>query len=234
MSKAEKTFLGCILAGILAILSKRIRIILILLIGLPMLFPVFLINIAENYMNGYDISFEYLGEAKLDTEKAVEAEWNRILYANIGEKQWAFIIDSKTEFEEKYEAYGAPSDLVEDFDFDENILLISINRQISAVRLLEKNTVWQDNVPYAFPEFSFKNQSQNNMLYYYKLPRIEITYQNSEGERVSEKLCLWKVDYNDREKSVNGVRQFQYVDWIPVFRKWNWAFEKFNVGLGES
>ena len=234
MSRKEKTFIGCILAVISGVLSKGARLFLLLLIGVPFLLPILVINVAQNYMNAYDIPFEYMGKAGLDVDGKMEAEWGNIIYTDIQKKQWAFIIDSKEEYEESYEQYGFPDEFVGQFDFENNILIVSLNRNISAVRLLEKNTVWQDGIPYAFPEFTYKNQYENNMLYFYKVPRMDITYQNSDGENVSTKLYLWKSDYNDRKIRINGERQIQYVEWIPILKKWNWAFEKINVRIGEG
>lgn len=234
MSRKEKSFIGCVLAVVLGVLSEGARLFLLLLIGVPFILPIFVINIAQNYMNAYDIPFEYIGEAELDSKKAVEAEWKSVIYTDIQKKQWTFIVDSKEEFEESYKQYGFPDEFIDQFNFEKSILIISLNRNISAVRLLEKNTVWQDGLPYAFPEFTYKNQYENNMLYFYEVPRMDITYQNSAGENVLTKLYLWKADYNDRKIRINGERQIQYVEWIPLLKKWNWAFEKLNARIGEN
>ena len=73
MSRKEKTFIGCILAVISGVLSKGARLFLLLLIGVPFLLPILVINVAQNYMNAYDIPFEYMGKAGLDGKKAMEA-----------------------------------------------------------------------------------------------------------------------------------------------------------------
>lgn len=226
MSRKEKTVIGCILVVIAGALSELARVVIVFYAILPVGFPMFLIVASGHYMDGYEVTYEYMGEARLDTDRTAGAEWEKVLYGDIYKKQWAFIVDSEEEFEQIYGKYGVPDDLLSQFDYENNILVISINRHVNSIKLLEKGTVWQDGVPYAFPDFTFEGKFDNNQLYFYRVPRIELTYLNCDKEKVVSKLNMWKVAYADRGQEVNGNIQTHHTEYFPFFPKWSWAWEK--------
>lgn len=194
----------------------------------PLAGPAINVMVAGNYAETMDISFEYFGKENFDMGEVHIAEWTRVLCADIDEKQWAFIVDSEEEYQNQYVAYGVTSDLVEDFDFENNILIISLNRPLSSVRIWERYTVWEDGQPYASPEFTFQYANETNAVYFQSIPRVDLKYKNADGEVIVAKLSLWETEYGDRENPEHGKEQGQHVDFWGFIKKWTWAFKYFN------
>ena len=116
------------------------------------------------------------------------------------------------------------SELVKGFDFENNILLITINRPLSSVRIMERNTGWKDGKPYASAEFTYKKECEDDTVCFHSLPRVILKYKNRGGEIITSRLSLWKIRYDSRENPPNKVYQIQSVDYTEAARKWIWAF----------
>ena len=144
----------CFLWVITIIVDKNPREAALFVTSEPVIGSIINMIVSWNYINARDLSFEYIGRDELDRGKAEKAEWNEILDVSLYEKQWTFIVDSEAEYQTEYAVYGMESELVSEFDYDNNILLITINRPLSSVRIMEHNTGWKAGIPYASPEFT--------------------------------------------------------------------------------
>jgi hypothetical protein len=229
MRRYEYAVMLCLLWLACVIMSGDIGMALLTSVGEPLLGPFINVMVSLNYIDARDLSFEYMGRDELDREKAEKAEWHNALYEFYDKKQWTFIVDSEEEYQEEYAAYGMESELARDFDYENNILLITISRPLSSVRIMEHYTGWKDGRPYASPEFTYKNEEwESSAIYFHSLPRIELKYKNRDGGIITSKLSLWKTKYDDKEDPPNSVPQTQSVDYIGFAKKWIWAFKYFN------
>lgn len=210
------------------LLGKASRYSALGLLSTPLIAPIITILVGTEYLEAMDVPFEYMGSAKLDNESVGMADWRYAQYAAQDEKQWTFVIESEEEFRSEYEEHGVDGSYVENFDFENNILLISLNRPISSVRISERDRVWKDDVPYVCADFTYKTECENNVMYYHKLPRIELNFMRK-SEIISTKLHMYNIPYEEREKPAYGSKQTQHVDKNPVWPRWGWAFDMFNA-----
>lgn len=184
--------------------------------------------VATEYFETIDLPFEYIGSSQLDIDAVGLAEWRYILGADYRERLWTFVVDDEEEFINLYKNHGVDGSYVEDFDFENYILLISMNRPISAVRISEKDRMWKEDIPYVCAEFTYKTEYEDNRVYYHRLPRTEFKFRRK-GEIITRKLHLYATPYEERKKPAYGSKQIQFVDSNPFFPKWGWAFDKFNT-----
>lgn len=184
--------------------------------------------VAGEYFETIDLPFEYMGSRELDVDAVDLAEWRYILGAEHGESLWTFVIDSEEEFMDLYGNHGVDENYVEDFDFENYILLISANSPISAVRISERDRMWDGDMPYVCAEFTYKTEYVRNRMYYHRLPRKEFKFCRK-GEIITRKLHIYATPYEKREKPAYGSKQIQFVDSNPFWPKWGWAFSKFNT-----
>lgn len=191
-------------------------------LGEPFIIPTIVWLVADEYCNAIDVPYHYMGSKMLDTEQVSGAEWTRIFMADYYRKQWAFVIDDQEEFEGKYAAYGVDGSLVEDFDYTENILVLSINRQIDQIYALDTEVIWQNDIPYIEPDFSYKNKMENNMIYYYEVPRTKVRYEREDEVKMTD-LHLSNPVYSEKRT--------RHVNVFPFFNRWGRAFNKFNNGV---
>lgn len=188
-------------------------------LGEPLIIPAVVYMVADEYCEAINVPYHYMGSKMLDTEQRQGAEWTRVFFNG---QQWAFVIDDQEEFEGKYAAYGVDGSLVEDFDYTENILVLSVNRQIDQIYAMETDATWQNDIPYMEPDFSYKNKMENNMVYYYEVPRMKVKYEREDEVKMTD-LHLSNPDYNEKKR--------RHVNFFPFFNKWGWAFDKFNYGV---
>lgn len=189
---------------------------------LYLIMPMVTFMVAYEYCNAVDVPYHYMGSKMLDTEQVHGAEWRGIFIADYYRKQWAFVIDNQKEFEEKYAAYGVDGSYVKDFDYTQNILVLSINRQIDQIYALDTEVTWQDDIPYMEPDFSYKNKIENNMIYYYEVPRMKVRYEREDEVKMTD-LHLFNPVYSEKKR--------KHVNVFPFFNKWGRAFDKFNYGV---
>ena len=71
-------------------------------------------------------------------------------------------------------------------DFDNYIMVMSVNRPIIAIRIMKNYPVWQDSKPYSYPQFVFGREEERDMVYYYKVYRIDTTYWRR-GEEITSR-----------------------------------------------
>lgn len=218
----------CILWFIGIVVDENPREVLMCAAVEPVIGAVINMMVSLNYIDARGLKFEYIGRDELDREKAEEAEWSGVLDVSLYEKQWTFIADTEEEYQTEYAAYGMESELVKGFDFENNILLITINRPLSSVRIMERNTGWKDGKPYASAEFTYKKECEDDTVCFHSLPRVILKYKNRGGEIITSRLSLWKIRYDSRENPPNKVYQIQSVDYTEAARKWIWAFKYFN------
>lgn len=209
----------CGLLLVLTIIDYRMA---IACLGEPFIIPTVAYMVADEYCNAIDVPYHYMGSQMLDTEHVAGAEWMGIFVADYYSKQWAFVIDNQEEFEEKYAAYGVDESYVKEFNYTENILVLSINRQINQIYALETDVIWQNDIPYIEPDFSYKNKIENNMIYYYEVPRMKVQFEGEDEAKITN-LHLSNPDYSEKKT--------RHVNVFPFFNKWGWAFDKFNYGV---
>lgn len=187
-------------------------------LGEPFIIPTVAWLVADEYCNAIDVPYQYMGSKTLDREQVSDAEWTRIFFY----EQWAFVIDDREEFEEKYAPYGVDGSLVEDFDYTENILVLSFRRRIDQMYALDTEVMWQNDIPYMEPDFSYKNETESNMIYYYEVPRMEVKYEREDEVKTTD-LHLSNPDYSEEKR--------RHINFFPFLNKWGRAFDKVNYGV---
>lgn len=100
-------------------------------------------------------------------------------------------------------------------------MVLSINYQINQIYALERNVTWQGDIPYISPEFSYKNKGEKSMVYYYEVPRTDVQYEKDD-DIYTTKLHLLNPVYSEKQKV--------HINFFPFFKKWGWAFDRFNYG----
>lgn len=178
-----------------------------------------------NYMSAVDVAFEYMGKEPLNVEEAKNVEMSSVLYWDKDHNFWAFIADSKEEYYDTYEEYGLSDDMCEIINFDDYILVMSINRPLAAIRIMSNEPVWKDSVPYSYPQFVFERTTEKNMVYYYKVYRIDTKYQRY-GQVIVSRLKLWRDSYFD-QNSGKEPRPKPRIEKIGPFKRWDWALQIF-------
>ena len=205
----------CGLLLILTIIDYRMG---IAFLGEPFMIPTVAYMVAEEYCSAIDVPYHYMGQKELRTY--IGARWEWLSYVAI--HSMACVIDNREEFESEYAAYGLDGSLVEDFDFTENILVVSFNRQIDQICALEQDVMWRDDIPYFAPIFFFKSGLENNVVFYYEVPRTEVRFEKDDEVKVT------KLHLGD---SLRGRDDGEHVNVFPFFNKWCWAFQRFNDGV---
>lgn len=211
--------IGCIICALLFVLTIMDYRMGIICLGEPFIFPTIECMVADEYYSAVNVSHHYMGKKMLNQEQTEGAEWKGLFYYY--REPWAFVIDNREEFETVYAAYGIDGTYVEEFDYAENILVLSINYPINQIYALEREVTWQDGVPYILPGFSYQNKMETSMIYYYRVPRTEVQYKKKD-KMYTMKLHLSNPVYNEEKK--------EHINFFPVFNKWGWAFDRFNYG----
>lgn len=163
---SRKQLAGIICGVMLAMIIMDYRLGMVYL-GEPFVIPAITYMVAYEYYGAIDVPYQYMGNKQLDKERAEGAEWKGWFYYE--REPWAFVIDSQEEFETIYAAHGMDKSYVEDFDFAENILILSINMEIDRIFALEKEVLWQDDIPYIGPAFLYQGKMEKDMIYYYQV-----------------------------------------------------------------
>lgn len=216
MKRKEIACIICVLLLIITLLDYRIGLICL---GEPFIAPAIVYMVADKYYSAVNVQYSYIGSRALNQEQTEGAEWKGLFYYY--NEPWAFVVDNREEFETKYAAYGIDGTYLEEFDYTENILVLSINYQINQIYALERKVTWQDGIPYIQPEFSYQNKREKGMVYYYEVPRTDVQYEK-DNEIHTAKLRLSNPVYSEKQKV--------HVNFVPIFKKWGWAFDRVNYG----
>ena len=194
----------------------------------PLLPQVLIMLVSGEYFDRMDLPFEYLGSSKVNNEEVGLADWRSIQYDYADRQQWTFVVDSREEFEERFEKHGIDGKLVRNFDFESNILLLSYTRPIHSVGISEKKRMWKDELPYVYADFTYQAEQEQNVMYYQALPRVELNFKK--GEKIhTYPLHIYDTPYEERENPEYGEGQLRRVDGDRLFPKWGWALEKINT-----
>lgn len=218
-TKMKQKEIACIICGLLLVITIMDYRLGMLYLGEPFICPAITFMVADEYYNAINVPYHYMGSKMLDQKRTEGAEWKGSFYYY--KEPWAFVIDNQKEFETVYAAYGMDGTYGEGFDYVENILVLSINYPIDQIYALEEEVTWQGDVPYISPEFSYKNKMETSMIYYYEVPRTAVQYER-EDEVYTTNLHLSNPVYSQKKR--------EHINFVPLFNKWGWAFDKFNYG----
>lgn len=211
-------------------LQKYPRIIVIMLLISTWFMPIFIsliiILLGNDYMAATDVPFEYLGKELFDRQESKSVEISSAVYGAIGDDFWAYIADDEEEYCSNYGQNGMSEDIYKQVDFDDYIMVISVNRPITAIRIMENDPVWKDSVPYSYPQFVFGREREKEMVYYYKVYRIDTTY-HKQGQEIVSKLKLWMEPYSERNDN-KDPKPMPMIEARGPLKKWKWIFDLFN------
>lgn len=208
-----------IICGILLALTIMDYRLGIVYLGEPFIIPAITYMIVNEYYGAVEVPYQYMGSGTIDKERAEGAEWKG--WFNYEREPWAFVIDSKEEFDDVYAAHGMDGTYADGFDYEKNILILSINRKIDHIYALEQEVIWHDDIPYIVPAFLYRGAMEKDMIYYYEVPRPDVQYETETGVQITE-LHL--------SNPVYGTKRSGHVSFFPFFNKWGWAFDRFNYG----
>lgn len=216
MRRKRIAVIMCGLLLILTIIDYRMG---IAFFGEPFMIPTVVYMVADEYCSAVDVPYHYMGQRELPVIY-IGARWQWLSYVDI--QSMACVVDDREEFESEYAAYGVDESLLEDFDFTENILVLSFNRQINQICALEQDVMWRDDIPYFAPRFFLQNSLEDNMVFYYEVPRTEVRFERD------DELKVTKLHLSDPYVGRDDV---EHVNVFPFFNKWIWAFDRFNSGV---
>lgn len=162
----------------------------------------------------------------MSQSKSENIEINSALYGGYGYDFWAYIADNEEEYRLNYAECGMSQDIYKSVDFENYIMVMSINRPLSAIRIMKNYPVWEDGIPYSYPQFVFDRNSEKSMVYYYKVYRIDSKYKKK-GQEIISRLKLWMEPYSKRNSNEHPKPEPMIESW-GLFKKWNWSFELFN------
>lgn len=228
LTGGEKFIIICIIT--ITLMVVRGKEMFLLLGGVPGLFNLMAILVAAEYLDAEDIHFEYMDKEELIIEDASAAEWSQVIHASHYDRYYAFVVDSQEEYIEKYEQYGMRSKAVEGFDFEKNILIISLNRGLTDIRLIKSAQRWENGELISFPQFVYDGKEENDMAYFYMVPRL-VAECKEESHGVSEHvLKLASIPYMERNEEHNGNKLEPQIEAEGLFKRWKWAFNIANEG----
>lgn len=203
---------------------KFIAIVLLVKIWyMPVFISMIVVVLGNDYIDAIDVKFEYLGKEAFDRQESKNVEINTPIYRN---EFWAYIADNEEEYCSFYGQDGMSDDIYEQVDFDNYIMVMSVNRPITAIRIMKNYPVWQDSEPYSYPQFVFGREEERDMVYYYKVYRIDTTYRRR-GEEITSRLKLWAESYFEQKKDKYPKPKPMIESWGP-FKRWKWVFDVFN------
>ena len=212
----------------LQIIYKIVAVILMIQTWIaPIFFFMVMFAIGEEYMGATDIPFEYIGQEPFNFQESKNVEISSSIYGGTGYNFWAYIADDEDEYRMNYGECGMSNDIYEQVDFDDYIMVMSVNRPLTAIRIMKIYPVWEDSVPYSYPQFVFGRKEEKNMIYYYKVYRIETKYQR-QGQEIVSRLKLYAESYWERKSGKYPKPMPTIEPWGP-FKKWRWAFDMFNT-----
>lgn len=177
--------------------------------------------VGDYYISSTDLSFDYIGKEPIHLQEVNSAEIYGVY------DFWAYIADNEEEYNIKYKANGMSSDIVDAIEFEDYILVMSLHRPLTAIRVMENDPVWQESVPYSYPQFVFSKEEEKNMVYYYKVYRIDTKYKR-QGEETINRLKLWCESYYER-KSGKHPKPKPMIESGGALKRWKWAFDLFNT-----
>ena len=191
----------------------------------PMVSAGIMILVGWIYINTIEIQFEYLGKEYYNADESVNADVTSAVYVGAGYNYWAYVADSEEEYCLEYGQSGMSHDLYKQVDFSNYIMVMSVNRPITAIRILKNFSVFEDEVVSFYPQYVFARKEEKNMVYYYKIYRVDTVYHRCGEERIS-RLKLFREPYSERNSGKSP--KTEPIIEFPVFKKWKWAFDLFN------
>lgn len=206
---------------------KTIAVLLLLITWyMPIFMSLIIVLLGNDYMATMDIAFEYLGKEPFNRQESKNVEISSAIYGSIGNNFWAYIADNEEEYCSYYAKNGMSKDIYEQVDFDNYIMVMSVNRPVTAIRIMKNYPVWKDSVPYSYPQFVFGREMEREMIYYYKVYRIDTQYQK-QGQKIISRLKLWANSYFEQKSSKYPKPMPMVEAWGPL-KKWKWVFDLFN------
>lgn len=188
---------------------------------MPIFISLIIAFIGEDYIGATDLTFEYMGKEPLDMQELNNMEINSALYGKI----WAYAADNEEEYRINYGECGMNDHICEKVDFEDYIIVMSLNRPLTAIRIMESSPVWKDEIPYSYPQFVFARSKENNMVYYYKVYRIDTKYSRN-GQEVENRLKLW-IEPFAAQRSNKYPKPEPMIEAREPFKRWKWAFSLF-------
>lgn len=217
------------LAGIISLCQKNPRVGAITVFTTtclaPLVFSFIALGVGAIYMDAVEMPFEYLGREPYVSEESVNVDVTSAVYGGAGDNYWAYIADSEEEYVLKYGACGMSDEICEQIDFDDYILVMSVNRPLTAIRVMKSDAVLEEEVS-SYPQFVFGREEEKNMVYYYKVYRIDTVYKRY-GQKIENRLKLFEEPYAARNSGKNP-KPDPMVEPAGPFKKWRWAFALFN------
>ncbi len=101
--------------------------------------PVFMLMLVVVLGDDYiDVKFEYLGKEAFKRQESNNVEINAPIDGN---DFWAYIADNEEEYCSYYGQNGMSDDIYEQVDFDNYIMVMSVNRPITSIRIMKNYPV---------------------------------------------------------------------------------------------
>lgn len=97
--------------------------------------------IGDSYISSTDLSFEYIGKESINLQEVNSVEIYGVY------DFWAYIADDEEEYNMKYKMNGMSSDIVDSIDFENYILVMSLHRPLTAIRVMENYPIWKSLFP---------------------------------------------------------------------------------------
>lgn len=191
----------------------------------PIILSIMALTVGAIYMDAVEVPFEYLGSELYDPEESVNVDVTSAVYGGVDYNYWAYIADSQEEYATKYGTCGMSDEICEQIDFADYILVMSVNRPLAAIRVMKSDAVLEEEAS-SYPQFVFGREEEKNMVYYYKIYRMDTAYERY-GQKIENRLKLFEEPYAARNSGRNP-KPVPMVEPAGPFKKWRWAFALFN------
>ncbi len=189
----------------------------------PVFMLMLVVVLGDDYIDAIDVEFEYLGKEAFKRQESNNVEINAPIDGN---DFWAYIADNEEEYCSYYGQNGMSDDIYEQVDFDNYIMVMSVNRPITAIRIMKNYPVGWGLAPYSYPQFVFGREEERDMVYYYKVYRIDTTYRKR-GQEITSRLKLWPESYFEQKEDKYPKPEPMIESWGP-FKRWKWVFDVLN------
>ena len=193
---------------------------------IPIVIAVIMISVGWLYINTTDIPFEYLSKECYNADEPANVDVTSSIFGGEGYNYWAYIADSEEEYCLEYGQSGMSDDIYRQVDFNDYIMIMSVNRPLAAIRIMKGFPVFEDEKVSSYPQFVFGRKEEKNMVYYYKIYRTDTVYKRY-GKEVVSRLKLFKEPYAERN-SGKSPKPVPMIESSGPLKKWKWAFDLYN------